>query len=118
MENAVVHFEIISSDGAKARDFYGKHFDWAFNTDNPLNYGATDTQSGDGNIRGGVADAFPGSSDVYVTFYISVNDIEKVLNDLLDDGSSIAMPVMKLPGGSKMAQFFDPFGSRIGLLQS
>ena len=117
MGNAVVHFEIISKEGEKARKFYGSHFGWSFNTENPLNYGATDTEAGEESIRGGISDSFPGTKDTYVTFYISVTDVQKVLDELVEDGATVAMPVIELPGGSRMAQFIDPYGSRIGLLQ-
>ncbi|MEM7138177.1 MAG: VOC family protein [Myxococcota bacterium] len=118
MANPVIHFEIISADGDAARAFYGEVFGWAFNTDNPLQYGATDTRAGGEAIKGGVSGPYPGTTDTYATFYVSVTNVESTLQEIVQRGGQIAMPVIELPGGMKMAQFRDPFGVRVGLLQA
>ena len=118
MGNPVVHFEIISAQSEQSQQFYAEQFGWQVNADNPIGYGAVDTGAGAESLRGGIANPYPGTSDSYVTFYIGVGDIEQTLEQLTAAGSSIAIPVIDLPGGAKMAQFIDPFGSRVGLLQS
>ena len=117
MGNPVVHFEVISANGSGAQSFYEQMFGWNVNSDNPINYGAVDTGSGSEALKGGISSAYPGTDENYVTFYIGVDSVAEMLAKVVEAGGKIAMPEMALPGGAKMAQFFDPFGARIGLLE-
>ncbi|MEM7097974.1 MAG: VOC family protein [Pseudomonadota bacterium] len=117
MGNPVVHFEIISSNSDEAQQFYANLFGWSFNSDNPLQYGAADTGNGEGGLGGGIGQPYPGTDDTYVTFYIGVQNVADTLQQVIASGGSVAMPVIELPGGLKMAQFSDPFGARVGLLE-
>jgi hypothetical protein len=117
MGNPVIHFEIITSDSSDAQEFYAGLFDWEINADNPLNYGAVKSHSESG-IGGGISGPFPGTQETYVTFYVMVGSISETLQKVSDLGGQTAMPEMELPGGMRMAQFIDPYGNRIGLLES
>ncbi len=117
MATPVIHFEIIAADGDKAREFYGNLFGWTFNTDNPLQYGAANTGAGETAIGGGVSGPYPQTTDTYVTFYVMVPDIEATLAKVEDSGGETAFPPMNLSESLKMAQFIDPDGLRVGLLQ-
>lgn len=80
MGNPVVHFEIIGTDPARLRDFYGQLFGWEFDVGGPVapsvsaagNYGFTDTgTAGTGTgIPGGIGGG-PGH-DSHVVFYVGV----------------------------------------------
>jgi uncharacterized protein len=116
MGNPVIWFEIISADAAKLRDFYGSVFGWTFNADNPFNYGIADTGAGSG-IGGGVgAPMGPGAG--YVTFYVSVPDIDAALAQITARGGKIVQPKTTVPNGPTLAHFSDPSGHRIGLLEA
>lgn len=117
MSNPVIHFEIIAADGEKARQFYGDLFGWTFNTDNPLQYGAANTGAGETAIAGGVSGPYPHSDDTYVTFYVMVPDIDASLAKVVESGGETVFPPMNLSEHLKMAQFTDPDGLRVGLLQ-
>jgi len=113
MGNPVVHFEITAHGIEKLHDFYGKIFGWKINADNPFKYGMTDTGAGSG-INGGIGET---SGEPRLTFYIQVPDIDKALAAVTAAGGSVAMAKETVPGGPTLAQFVDPAGHRIGLIQ-
>src|SRR5262249_7518060 len=84
MGQPVVHFEIIGSDPARLRGYYGELFGWADDTSGPVaesvsrpgEYGFT--EPGDGTaIPGGVGGG-PGYRP-HVVFYVGVPDVEAAL---------------------------------------
>ena len=87
MGQPVVHFEVIGSDPAGLRDYYGELFGWEFDTSSPvseavsepMNYGFVDgntTSDGTG-IPGGVGGG--AGYDSHVIFYVGVPDVEAAL---------------------------------------
>lgn len=117
MPNPVTHFEIIAKDASKLQNFYREIFGWTINADNPMKYGMVDTATPGKGIGGGIADPQPGGPGG-ITFYIEVADIDKTLAQLTKVGGKLAMPKMAVPNGPTIAQFVDPAGNRIGLVQS
>lgn len=114
MANPVIHFEIVSKDADKLHSFYSDVFGWKIDANNAMNYGIVDN-GGDG-INGGIGglmdDAYPG----HVTFYISVQDPGKALEEIESRGGKTVMPPSEIPGtGTTIAQFTDPAGNLIGL---
>lgn len=117
MTNLVVHFEVIGRDRKKLQDFYAEVFHWKINTDNPIQYGMISAEGGEG-IGGGVS-GYEGE-DGYrgVTFYVQVANIEEALRQIEAAGGKTLVPPADVPGGPRMAQFTDPEGNRIGLIQA
>ena len=109
----VVHFEINGSDGAKLRQFYASLFGWKINADNPMNYGIVDNE-GQG-INGGIGESPEGKS---LTFYVSADDPQAVLNKAEQLGGKTVMPVTTIPGMVTLAQFADPEGNIVGVVAS
>jgi uncharacterized protein len=114
MPNPVVHFEVAGKDAAALQQFYGDVFGWRIDTDNPMNYGIVDN-GGEG-INGGIGAA--GESEGHVTFYVSVDDINRSLETIEARGGRTIMPRMEMPGIVTLAHFADPEGHLIGLVES
>ncbi|MQA08603.1 MAG: glyoxalase [Pseudonocardiaceae bacterium] len=126
MGQPVVHFEIIGSDPAKLRGYYGELFGWEFNigdasteaVSQPGNYGFVDgSTTGDGTgINGGVA-----GGEGYrprVLFYVGVADVEAALRKAESLGGTRLMgPAPERPpaGDLVVGHFTDPEGNVIGV---
>ena len=122
MGRAVVHFEIIGSDGDALRDYYSELFDWEINADNPMNYGIVDRAQNlnpDGiGIGGGVA-GYEDANARGVTVYVEVPDVEAALTRAEELGGKRLMgPEGGEHGVPILGQFTDPEGNRIGVIQS
>ncbi len=117
MSAPVVHFEIISADAARLQDFYRNIFGWKIDANNPMNYGMVDTGAAGRGIPGGVGAPSPEGGG-YLTFYIEVASIDATLAKVLEVGGAVVMPKTAVPSGPTIAQFRDPVGYRIGLVEA
>ena len=108
----VVHWEIQASDPARQRAFFSDLFGWSIDANNPQNYGMV-TPAGPGSIGGGIG----GTTDApRATFYIQVPNIVDTLDKALTMGAETVMPRTDI-GMVIMAQFRDPEGNLIGLIE-
>jgi predicted enzyme related to lactoylglutathione lyase len=80
-----------------------------------MNYGMVSAQDGQG-IGGGVAASMDGKPAVCV--YVQVDDLDATLKQAESLGGKTVMPPMDVPGGPRLAQFADPDGNVIGLIQA
>lgn len=123
MGQPVVHFEIIGSDPARLRDFYGELFSWEFDmsgtvadaVSEPTNYGFIDRLVADdgAGIPGGI-----GGGEGYerhTVFYVGVPDVGQALHRAEQLGGRRAMGPRVAPNGLVVAHFTDPEGNLIGL---
>jgi predicted enzyme related to lactoylglutathione lyase len=110
----VVHWEIQAGDAGKQRSFFSDLFGWPIDANNPQNYGMVGS-AGEGAIGGGIGPAQDGRS--YVTFYVEVPDINASLAKAESLGASTVLPRSDL-GMVTLAQFRDPEGNVIGLIES
>ncbi|WCB95600.1 hypothetical protein DSM104299_04349 [Baekduia alba] len=119
MANPVVHFEFIGKDGDKTRQFFGDLLGWSINADNPMKYGLVDPGEGsqDRGIAGGVAGAMEGSPPRTVV-YIEVPDIDATLAKAEELGGQKLFGPETIMEGVTLAQFADPDGVVVGLLQA
>jgi predicted enzyme related to lactoylglutathione lyase len=117
----VVHFEIIGSDPAKLRSYFGELFGWEFQTGDattetvsqPGNYGFIDGVTAGGGINGGV-----GGGENYasrVLFYVDVPNVEAALQKAESLGGKRQMGPEGNPGTLVVGQFTDPEGNLIGV---
>jgi predicted enzyme related to lactoylglutathione lyase len=120
MGRAVVHFEVTGGDADKLREFYGGLFDWEINADNPMSYGIVDREANldQGIGIGGGISAAPQGSEGYVTFYVSVDDVEAALQKAESLGGSRVVGPMQVPDGPELGQFTDPEGNLIGVVKT
>jgi predicted enzyme related to lactoylglutathione lyase len=120
MEQPVVHFEIIGTDPAKLRDYYGGLFGWTFQTGDattetisePANYGFID--GGAAAINGGVGGGHGHSA--HVVFYVGVPSVEAALRKAESLGGTRLMGPEPGPGADfAVGQFTDPEGNLVGV---
>jgi uncharacterized protein len=123
MGQPVVHFEIIGSDPATLRGYYGELFGWEFDTPSPVapevsepqSYGFLDlvtAEDGTG-IRGGVGGG-PGY-DSHAVFYVGVADVEAALQLAERLGGIRVMGPARSPNGLVVGHFTDPEGTLMGV---
>lgn len=120
MGNPVVHFEIIGTDPAKLRDFYGELFGWEFDTSGAVapsvsqagEYGFT--EPGGDPIPGGIGGG-PGYRP-HVVFYVGVPDVGEALRKAESLGATRVLGPEQAPGRDLVvAQFTDPESNLIGI---
>jgi len=116
MANPVVHFEVTGMDGKSLQDFYSGVFGWKINADNPMNYGIVDAGETGGGIGGGISAGDGGTRQV--TFYIAVDNPQAYLDTVESQGGKTVMPVTETPGMVILAQFADPEGNVVGLVDA
>ncbi|MEC3980925.1 VOC family protein [Amycolatopsis sp. H20-H5] len=121
MGQPVVHFEIIGTDPAKLRDYYGALFGWEFDTSGPVaeavseqgNYGFVNAGAG-GGIAGGVGGG--AGYEGHTVFYVGVPDVEAALRKAESLGGTRRMGPERAPGGALVVgHFTDPEGRLIGV---
>ena len=119
MAQPVVHFEIIGTDPAGLRGYYGELFGWSFDTSGPVAasvsaqgaYGVTDAG---GTIPGGVGGG--PEHRPHTVFYVGVPDVEAALRRAEELGGRRTMGPDRAPGRDLVvAHFTDPEGNLIGL---
>ncbi len=117
MDNPVVHFEILGTDGAALIGFYRDVFGWPLR-DNPLpgwpSYAIMEPAQGVGGAVGR-ADAAPGGA---VIVYIEVDDLGESLDRAVERGATVALPVTPVAGTQlSVAWLRDPQGNLVGLVK-
>ena len=118
MADPVIHFEIMGKDPAALQSFYKQAFDW--NVGAPMgpqagNYAIVEA-AGKGGIGGGIGGGMPGY-DGHVTIYVAVDKLEDALAKIEGLGGKMKMPPDQVPGGPRIAQFTDPEGHMVGLVE-
>ena len=53
-----------------------------------------------------------------VTFYVEVEDIDAKLEEAVERGAKVVIPVIAIPGMVTFATFSDPEGNCVGLVSS
>ena len=113
MANRIVHFEIIGKDGASLRRFYQEAFGWEYQAvGGPMDYALVRNAG----IGGGIGGACEGHSG-HVRVYVSVEDINAALQKVRALGATSVEGPYPIPTGGQIAQFVDPQGQSIGLVQ-
>ena len=112
MANPVTWFEITGKDGKKLQNFYSGVFGWKVDANNPMNYGMV-AAGGKDSIGGGIG---PTHDAPRVTVYVQVPDINGALSKAESLGGRTVMQRTDI-GMVVMAQFLDPEGNVIGLVE-
>jgi predicted enzyme related to lactoylglutathione lyase len=118
MGNPVVHFEVMGKDPIALQKFYKEAFDWEMGDPMPeaRNY-AMAQPKGKVGIDGGIGSAMDGDAG-RVTFYVAVPNLEAALSKIQGLGGKTIMPPDNVGESTRIAQFADPEGHVIGLVQS
>lgn len=107
-------FEINTSKPKAVRQFYAELFGWNLEVLEEANYALVDTGT-EGAIGGGIGEA---QGPNQVIFYIEVGDPQAYLDRIEQAGGKTVVPVTEIPDMVTFAQFTDPQGNVVGLVES
>ena len=123
----VVHFEMPAKDKKRVSDFYSKVFGWSMQQMGAEmgNYVLAQTTETDqegmvqtkGAINGGFFDFKDEDGFKTPHVVISVEDINKSIEDVKSSGGEVNGEIMDIPGVGKYISFKDPEGNNVGMLQ-
>ena len=112
MGTQVVHVEVVGKDGAALQRFYGDIFGWTLDTNNPGGYGM---YRQDGGLTGGIG-ASPDGGAGHVTFYVTTDEPQGVLDKVAASGGTVIMPLTEVAPETTVALFADPEGHVVGIM--
>ena len=115
MANAFVHVELNTTDVAKAKDFYGKLFDWTLE-DVPMGGDGTYTmiKVGQGTGGGMMKNPMPGAPSTWLA-YVDVDDIDAATKKAKSLGATVVKDVTEVMGAGWLSLIVDPTGAMLGL---
>lgn len=113
MANPICHWELMVHDPARARQFYGRVFDWRFDSSAFSEYTTIDTGGG---IAGGMMTKPPASPVAALHVYFQVNDIAETLRRVVEAGGTVIVPKTEIPPGW-FAMFADLDQIPVGIVQ-
>lgn len=114
MANPLCHFELMTSDLHKCRDFYGAVFDWQFDENTMPGYTLINTGT---DPPGGIMKKPEKLPGVCINTYFNVGDIDTVLKKAVEHGGKILVGKTPVPTVGHLAMFADPEGIVIGIMQ-
>lgn len=110
----VVHFDLPAEDPEKLKEFYENIFGWKFEKWNDpsgkMEYWMIYTGKGEPGIDGGMGKKREQNEQVANT--IGVPDVDSYINKIKENGGTILMPKMAIPGVGWIASFLDPQGNK------
>ena len=117
MGNAFVHVELHTNDLAKAKQFYGKLFDWKVQ-DMPMPGGGSYTMIDVGGGTGGgmMTNQAPGTPPHWRA-YVGVDDVRAATKKAKDLGAKVVADVMEVGEYGTMSVITDPTGATIAMWQ-
>ena len=116
MNNRPVHFEIPCNDPQKTMEFFKKVFGWTFQQFGTEEFWMAKTgDEGTPGINGGIMKKIDPAQPVVNS--INVENIEKSILDITQEGGQIVVPKMPIPGVGWLAYFKDPDGNIHGIYQ-
>ena len=109
----VAHYELNTSDPAKAKKFYKSIFGWKFQ-DMPMPHGTyTMVSSKDGPIGGIQKNPMKGPS--HWLGYMTVASVDRTTAKVKKAGGKVLVPKIVVPGMGEYAVYADPTGGTIGV---
>ncbi len=114
MPNPLCHFELMTTDVAKCKAFYGAVFEWKFDDKSMAGYTLIHTGQ---EPTGGVFAKPPDAPHACTNVYFTVDDIERVLGLAAKHGGKTLVPKTAIPGIGHFAMFADPEGIAIGIMR-
>jgi predicted enzyme related to lactoylglutathione lyase len=115
MANPIVHFELMVSDPDKAKEFYGKVFDWEFNDTEMPGYTMISTGKDPG---GGMMKKPDEAPQFALSVYYLVDDIDEIMKKVEAAGGRVGMPKTEIPNVGYWAFFLDPDGIPVSVFQN
>jgi predicted enzyme related to lactoylglutathione lyase len=118
----VVHFEIHAGDPARAINFYEKVFGWTFKKwDGPMPYWLVTTGPDDQpGINGGLHERrgeIDGEAVIAYVCTVGVEGVDASIATVEENGGTIAVPKMPIPGMGWLVYCKDTEGNIFGMMQ-
>lgn len=117
MSNPFVHVELMSTDVAKSKSFYGQLFGWQLEDMQMENDTYTMIKVGEGTGGGMMKNPMPGAPSSWLA-YVEVDDVEKAVDKARKLGGKVMKDVTEVKGMGSFAILNDPTGAMLGLWQS
>ena len=117
MANPFVHVELNTGDVAKAKDFYGKLFDWKLEDSDMDGFTYTMVGVGEGTGGGMMKQMTPGAPPAWMP-YVDVDDIQAATKKAKSLGANILRDVTPVAEMGWLSILSDPTGATIGLWQT
>jgi predicted enzyme related to lactoylglutathione lyase len=114
----VVHFEINADDPERAVQFYKKVFDWKVEKwDGPVDYWLVTTgDESEPGINGAIARRTEAAEATVNT--VDVPSIDRCVAKVKENGGSVIVPKMPVPGVGWLAYCKDTEGNTFGMMQA
>jgi uncharacterized protein len=112
--NPLVHWELMVSDVKKAKDFYGRVFDWQFDDERYPGYTLILTG---GEPGGGLLQRPPDAGPCALNTYFEVGSVDRTLAVAVELGGEVLVEKTPIPGVGSFAVFADPDGIRVAVLE-
>jgi uncharacterized protein len=113
MDNPIVHWELLVSDLAKAKEFYANVFGWKVE-DSPAFPGYPMIDPGQ-EPKGAMMVKPPETPGYTVNVYFGVSSVDQALSRAVTAGGTLIAPAMTIEGVGEWGMFADPDGIRIGV---
>jgi len=117
MANAFVHMELNTTDPEKAKEFYGKMFDWQLE-DMPMGPSETYTmiKTSEGPGGGLLKHPMAGAPSMWLV-YVGVPDVKEATAKAASLGAQVGKDVTEVPGMGWFSILLDPTGAPFALWQ-
>lgn len=116
--NPFVHVELATTDLPKAKEFYGKLFDWSLNDDSGVEgYTLIGVGENEYGVGGGMMHVpHEGMSSNWLA-YVAVGDVEAATARAKSLGAAVLTDVTEIPNVGRFSIIQDPTGGVLGLFQ-
>jgi predicted enzyme related to lactoylglutathione lyase len=114
MANPFVHVELNTTDLGKAKEFYGKLFDWTLEDVPNMEY--TMIKVGEGTGGGMMKHPVPGAPSAWLA-YVMVDDINVATAKAKSLGATVMKDVTEIPTVGWFSVIIDPTGAALALFK-
>ena len=114
MANPFVHVELMTTDVAKAKNFYGELFDWKLEDLPGMDYTLINVGEGTG---GGIMKTVQPDSPSSWMAYVHVTDAAASTEKARALGATVCKEVTEIPGVGWFSVITDPTGATLALWQ-
>jgi len=114
MGTTFVHMELMSTNVGKAKDFYGKLFDWKREDMKVGDMPYTMIKVGEGTGGGLMKNPMPNAGSMWVA-YVNVDDLKSATAKAKSLGATVVKDQVEVEGAGSFSIVTDPTGAMLGL---
>jgi predicted enzyme related to lactoylglutathione lyase len=118
MANPFVHMELMTTDVGRAKEFFGKLFDWKLeDTKGAGEMDYTMIGVGEGTGGGIMKNPIPNAGSMWLA-YVDVADVKAATAKARSLGGTVMRDVTEIPGMGSFSIITDPTGAMLGLWET